>query len=379
MADLLLARRDYRLLLASGLAWGASSSQVTALAAVFKIHGLPLPLIGWIFTAYSLGLIGAAALSGTLMARIGAKRTMLAGFAISLASLLGMPFCGWSTAPLLALSLSRGLGGGLINPAGTLLARANAPELERVRAIALYSLTLLLPTFAGPSLGAWSFNHYGDIGFFGLSALPALLAMPLNLALTPSPSAPPNSAGYLALLRDRRIWLPCLAMAVSGIGYGFASGFVVLVVGSVVWFWMPFAVILCLIRWRGLKRLQQVAPWLVITTGLVAYIAGFLGLIVGAALAAGFAFAYGYGVVGPTANEWAAAPYPQAASARPIALVALSYQLGTMITAQLVGAVVPIAGWPGVLMILAGLAAVVVLVIGGQIRARSQKCADGLE
>jgi MFS family permease len=361
MPDALFSNRDYRLLLASGLAWGASSSQVTILAAVFKAHGLRLGLIGWIFTVYSIGLIAAAVLSGPMMARFGAKWTMLAGYGVSLVSLLAMPLCGFTAAPLLALSLLRGLGGGLINPAGTLLARAAALELERVRAMALYSLTLLLPTFAGPSLGAWSLMHYGDIGFFGLSALPALIAMLLNLALAPSPSAPPNSAGYLALLRDRRIWLPCLAMAVSGIGYGFASGFLVLVVGFVAWFWMPFAVILVLIRWRGLKRLQQLAPWLVIMTGLLAYIAGFLGLIAGAALIAGFAFAYGYGVVGPTAN------------ARPIALVALSYQLGTMITAQLVGAVVPIAGWPGLLLMLASLAAAVILIIGRQIRARSDQ------
>jgi MFS family permease len=92
-----------------------------------------------------------------------------------------------------------------------------------------------------------------------------------------------------------------------------------------------------------------------------------------AALLSGIAFAYGYGVVGPVANTWASAPYPPNARARPIALVALSYQLGTMITAQLVGAVVPIAGWPGVLMILAGLAAAVILVMSGQIRARSDQ------
>jgi hypothetical protein len=34
-------------------------------------------------------------------------------------------------------------------------------------------------------------------------------------------------------------------------------------------------------------------------TGVVAYIAGFLRLIIGATSVAGFAFPYGYGVVGP--------------------------------------------------------------------------------
>jgi len=347
--------RDYRLLLASGLAWGATSSQVTILAAVFRAHQLPLPLIGWIFTVYAIGLVGAAVLSGPLMGRFGAKSTMLVGFAVSIGSLLAMPLSGFAPAPLLVLSLSRGLGGGLINPSGTLLAQASVLDNERAHAIAMYSLMLLLPTFAGPTIGMWSLGHYGDVGFFALAAVPALLAMLLNLALAPSSRAPAEVAGYLALLRDRRIWLPCLAMMISGVGYGFASGFVVLVVGQVAWFWMPFAVVLCLIRWQGLKRLGQLAPQLVIISGLVAYIAGFLGLLGGLALVAGFGFAYGYGVVGPTANVWASAPYPQAARARPIALVALSYQLGTMLTAQLVGFVVPLVGWPGLLLTLAAL------------------------
>ena len=49
--------------------------------------------------------------------------------------------------------------------------------------------------------------------------------------------------------------------------------------------------------------------------------------------------------------------------ARPLALLTLAFQAGTILTAQTVGVVAPFVGWPGVLVSLGTCVAVVFLVV----------------
>jgi MFS family permease len=91
--------------------------------------------------------------------------------------------------------------------------------------------------------------------------------------------------------------------------------------------------------------------------GLLAYDVGFAAILIGTAGVAGLAFGYDYGVVGPTAIAWGSAPYPrgEASRARPVALVTMCFNVGSIVTAQVTGAVLPAFGWPGLLLTLAAL------------------------
>jgi MFS family permease len=360
--DRLFASTGYRLLLLIGLLWGSTTSQLVILAPIFRAHGLSTQTIAATVSLVAVGLVGGSILAGSLTARIGAKMTMVAGLVGSLVSVIGMPLSGIAPGPVLAFSLARGLCSGLILPPGFLLVQTIASETDRVRAIGIFNACFLIPAIYGPALGEWTFRGAGDAWFFTTAAIPAVITILLACALPPSDRLAPSAQGYLALLRDRRIWLPCLAMAATGMGYAFAFNFLSLLISPVGRFFVPFAVGLLVTRFIGLGYLQRLPAWLLVTLGLLAYVIGLATILIGSAAVAGLAFGYGYGVVGPTAIAWGSAPYPrdEASRARPVALVTTCFNLGSIVIAQLTGAALPAFGWSGLLL---GLAALLVLIL----------------
>ena len=356
MRDPLFASRDYRLLLIIGLLWGSSTSQLTILAALFRAHGFDDRTIAATVSLFFAGLIGGSIIAGSLSLRIGAKMTLLIGLLGSLVGIIGLPITAIEPGPVLALSLARGLFGALILPPGFLLVQTIATEADRVRAIGIFNACFLIPAIYGPAVGEWAFRGWGDDWFFTTAAIPAAITILLACALLPSDRVAPSAQGYLTLLRDRRIWLPCLAMAATGVGYNFAN-FLSLLVSPVGRFFVPFAIGLFVTRFVGLGYLQRLLAWLLASLGLLAYVIGFAAILIGTSGVAGLAFGYGYGVVGPTAIAWGSAPYPrnEASRARPVALVTVCFNIGSIVTAQVTGAVLPALGWPGLLLTLATL------------------------
>ena len=363
MRDPLFASRDYRLLLIIGLLWGSSTSQLTMLAAIFRAHGFDDRTIAATVSLFFVGLIGGSVIAGSLTLRIGFKMTLLTGLLGSLVSIIGLPITAIEPGPVLALSLARGLFGGLILPPGFLLVQTIATEADRVRAIGIFNACFLIPAIYGPAVGEWAFRGCGDDWFFTTAAIPAAITILLACALSPSDRVAPSAQGYLALLRDRRIWSPCLAMAATGIGYAFAFNFLSLLISPVGWFFVPFALGLFITRFVGLGYLQRLPAWRLASFGLLAYVIGFAAILIGSAVVAGLAFGYGYGVVGPTAIAWGSAPYPRGESsrARPVALVTMCFNVGSILAAQTVGAVAPGVGWPGLLLTLAALLMLILL------------------
>jgi predicted MFS family arabinose efflux permease len=283
--------------------------------------------------------------------------TLLTGLVGSLVSIIGLPITAIEPGPVLALSLARGLFGGLILPPGFLLVQTIASEADRVRAIGIFNACFLIPAIYGPTVGEWAWHGWGDDGFFTTAAIPAAITMLLTYALSRSDRVAPSAQGYPALLRDRRIWLPCLAMAATGVGYAFAFNFLSLLISPVSRFFVPFAIGLFITRFVGLGYLQRLPAWLLASLGLLAYVIGLGALLIGSAIVAGLAFGYGYGVVGPTAIAWGSAPYPrgEASRARPVALVTMCFNVGSILAAQTVGAILPALGWSGLLLALATL------------------------
>jgi MFS family permease len=314
-------------------------SQAAMLAAVFRAHGADPQLIGWIFTVNAIGLVAASALSGSLIARCGGKSTMLAGGLCWIGGVLALPGGHFDPVALLAGNLVRGVGSGLIMTSGLLLAQAAVPEADRSRALGLFNAGFLLPSVIGPGLAEWMMHHYGDVGFFAAVAVPTVSALVLTLSLAPTGKQPPSRLGYLALLADRRLWVPALSMVGTGIGFAFAQNFLALFMAAVVWFWVPFAIGIALTRIIAWRRLQRLPARVLVGAGLGSYALGFA--VLSLPLVAGALFGVGYGIVGPAAMAWGTAYYPagEAARARPLALLTLAFQAGAILTAQTVGAV----------------------------------------
>jgi MFS family permease len=367
--------RDYVRLLAVAFLWGSATSQLSLFAVVLRHHGMTPPVIAAVLNCSTLAMIATPLIAGALANRFGAVRTIRLGALFSLLGIATLPF-GVSLPAVAGLGMAgRGIGGGLGMPTGQLFAQAQAGEGESTRAVGMFSAMFLIPSFFGPALGEWSLGYWGEAGFFLLPVLPsaAALALVCWLPQTSTP-APPNTSGYLALVRDRRLWLPNLATMQSGLAYSFAFAFLplLLIEGGirVGLFFAPFAAALLLVRFLGLKYLQRLPPAVLVACGLFAYASGFYLLTaIGASGAfaplCGLLFAFGYGVVMPSCITWATFYYTKAERARPVALANTSFSIGSIMAVQITGAGLNVIGWSGVLVILGTIIAAMCFILAG--------------
>ena len=366
-------RRAYGLLLVAAWCWGSATSQLTLFAVVLRSHGFADPLIAAILSTATVAVAVAALVSGPLVSRVGAVGTLLIGGLLASAAIAALPFA-VVAAPLVALAmLGRGFGFGLFTPAGQLFAKAHARDDDQVRAVGMFTAMFLLPTCFGPALGEWALRRLGEHGFFLLALLPIVLGV---LVVTQLPRhqetpAPPDTAGYLRLLRDRRLWLANVTVMQSGLAYAFASSFLPLLLieagTPVAAFFTPFAVVLLTTRFLGLTVLQRLAPPHLAALGLTASATG-LAILAGVAtpLWAGLAgglMGLGYAVLHPTCVEWSARLYPPAARARPVALINASFTVGSLLAVQVTGVALGSLGWTGILRLLAVLVLMVLAVV----------------
>jgi MFS family permease len=262
----------------------------------------------------------------------------------------------------------QGFGFGVALTAGILYAKTKSPDDQQILAVARFTAMFMVPTFFGPALGEWLLDHYGRPFYFAGAALPMALAAALigfGLPRELHTPAAPDRSGYLRLARDRGLWLPNMAVAISGMGYGFAVSFLPLMLAEqaipVAVFFSPFAVVLLTTRFVGLHRLQRLPVAVLTAIGLGAYAAS-LVLLAGAAMlgsaavfAAGCGIALGYAVMHPATTEWSSRRYPAELRALPVALINTSFHLGSIRAVQLTGWALPALGWRGVL---SGLAAI---------------------
>jgi MFS family permease len=345
------------------------------MAIALRDHGMGSAAIAIVFSTATVALVPATLLSGTLASRLGAPRTMILGAVLSLISIAVLPFTVNSVLLAALATAGRGVGAAFFTPAGQLFAQAQVSEKDRAHAVGIFTAMFLIPTFYGPALAEWSLQKWGETGFFAMPVMPMLIATLLvwRLPRIETP-APPNAAGYLALARDRRLWLPNMATAVSGLSYAFAFTFLPLLLTerqmAVALFFTPFAAALSAVRLVGLKYLQRLPVRLIVALGLLAYAIGLYALAtLGAALiiasASGVLFAFGYGVMLPTCVVWSTAHYSEAERARPVALINTSFHLGSILAVQLTGVALPVFGWLGVLVSLGTIVAAVFVVVAG--------------
>jgi MFS family permease len=375
--------RPFTILLLIGFLWGSSSSLMILLGVILHNHGMAPSAIAAVFSASAVTMIAMIPVAGWLSARHGPLRVIRLAGLFAIAGIAALPFCLDQLPPAMIVNIARGIAAACIMPAGQIYAQAVVGEAERGRAIGMFSLMFMVPNFYAPALTEWLLNQAGESMVFVLALLPLAAAMGLTWLLPTIPGeTPKNPAGYLSLITDRRLLLPNLAAAVSGLGVTFATSFLPILLTErhipVAWFFVPFAAGLLAVRLQ-LQQLQRLGPPLAIGLALTAYGAGFYVLLAtsvaplsqGAALAAGLCFAVGYGITLPTAIVWATQYTPPDVRARPVALANTIFNVGALIGVQVPGMALPLVGWQGVLVLSGALATLVLGLIALTRRGRA--------
>jgi MFS family permease len=314
---------------------------------------LPLHMVGLGGSKAQVGLLFAVSttvsmvlrpLVGGWVDRFGARRVMLPGVAVLLATLLLLPL---AAAPAAYIALMAGLGCGngvLATAAGVLVAQAS-PAARRGEALSVYFLATALSFAAGPPLGLALYGRGGIrpcfVAALGLGALIALLILTLRSpALEPAPQQGFRWFSWRALPAAATV--VCVNIGYSSIYaflplYALASG----LEGSLGWFYVLFAI--CIITGRltlrGLSdrigRAQVIVPAVALIT--LSYLLLALPPRVPTLAAAAIMLGAGVAMFYPTLLGLLVDRTPEAERGSAMGTLSGSFDLGSVLGSLLVG------------------------------------------
>lgn len=150
-----------------------------------------LGVLQWTANAYMLTLAALILLGGSLGDRFGRRRLFVMGMVwFAVASLL----CGLApdTTTLIIARALQGVGGALITPGSLAIIEASFHPDDRPRAIGLWSGFGGIGAALGPFLGGWLVDGPGWRWTFLLSAVPALVCLPVALRHVPESVGTPR-------------------------------------------------------------------------------------------------------------------------------------------------------------------------------------------
>jgi MFS family permease len=196
-----------------------------------------------LYAAQSAGTVGAGLATGALMlttviaematTRIVAAYGARSAFAAGLV-LLGLPallLIASATLPvIIAVSLLRGLGFGIVAVLGSALVAELVPAERRGEGLGLYGVLVSVPAIAVLPLSVWLIERVGYAPLFVASAIVAMASVVPALAL--GRTAPENEApvGFVDALRSSGIAAPAFAFGAAAMAAGIVVTFLPLAV-----------------------------------------------------------------------------------------------------------------------------------------------------
>jgi len=193
----------------------------------------------WVGDAYSLALVGALVVAGTLADRVGRKRMLLIGVVgFGLASVLAAfaPTAGW----LIAARALLGLSGALIMPSTLALIRNIFLDArERTRAIAIWSAGFGVGAAIGPLVGGFLLEHFWWGSVFLINVPVMALVLVLGLWLLPESRDPqPGRFDILSAVLSMLTLVPLVYAVKHAVSAGFDGTITVCVVlGAAAGWW----------------------------------------------------------------------------------------------------------------------------------------------
>ncbi|MGX1220011.1 EmrB/QacA subfamily drug resistance transporter [Streptomyces ambofaciens] len=177
--------------LGSGVVLLGSTVTNIALPRIGQDFDADLGVLQWTVNAYMLTLAGLILLGGSLGDRFGRRRIFVLGLVwFAVASLL----CAVApdTTTLIAARALQGVGGALLTPGSLAIIEASFHPDDRPRAIGLWSGFGGIGAALGPFVGGWLVDGPGWRWTFVLSAVPALLCVPVALRHVPESMGAPR-------------------------------------------------------------------------------------------------------------------------------------------------------------------------------------------
>ncbi|OZM70481.1 MFS transporter [Amycolatopsis antarctica] len=280
------------------------------------------------------------------------------------ASLLGLP------APLLilavdapwilAISLLRGLGFGLLTVCGSALIAELLPADALARGSGLYGLATGVPQLAGLPLGTLVASHWGFPPVFLLAAVLPLAAIVPFLLL---PGLVPGREERTRIVSTVDVtWRPWLVMIGGSIGFGaFVTFLPIVLPAHAALALLAVTATVLLARWAaGHAGDRFAAPGRMLPFALALIALGLVVFALGtrqpvAAILAVAVFGIGFGVV---QNDSLVAMFVRAPAGQASVVWNVAYDAGQGLGAVAVGAAVAGIGYPGAFGLLAGVAVV---------------------
>jgi MFS family permease len=354
-----LRYRDFRLLLTSTVVVFTGFTLLLSVVPLWTVRvGAGAFAAGASTGAFMATTVSAQLAVPWLVVRLGYAKVTALG-----ALLLGLPapllYFATDWPGVLAVSLVRGLGFGLVTVCGSALVAELLPRSTLASGSGWYGFAVGLPQLAGLPVGTWAAEHWGFLPVFLVAAALPLLGLVPALRL-PDIRGEADETQWLPTVRAT--WRPWLVMISGSIGFGSLVTFLPLMLTgpavAAALFAAPAGSLVS--RWAaGLLGDRLAGAGRMLTAGLLlcALGLGWLALTPGGvpAVVAVALFGVGFGVV---QNDSLVVMFATARTGPASVAWNVAYDAGTGVGALVVGAIVAGTGYPGAFGLLAALAVV---------------------
>jgi EmrB/QacA subfamily drug resistance transporter len=203
-------------ILASSMGFIDGSALTVALPRLKADLGADLASVQWILNGYLLALASLMLVGGALGDAYGKARMLVVGcivFGLSSVACALAPSAGW----LIAARVVQGIGAAVLTPTSLALVGAIYPRNRRNAAIGIWAAASAITTAGGPILGGWLVDSAGWQAIFWINPPVAIAAVALLAAFAPAERREPRrfDFGGAALLA---MALLAFAWALSAVG-----------------------------------------------------------------------------------------------------------------------------------------------------------------
>jgi len=333
-------------------------SQTALLARVMESHGLPLPRIGVVLSAYGAAVIVFMLVAAPVAARLGNLSTLRLGIVLLLAGHLSYQLTIGDYPAAVLSRVLQGAGYGLFMPTAMTFAKGKLTKERFVYLFGIYASMVPLPNAIGPPLAEAYLNAFGEHLFFVAGAAPGIVAALLTLALTDDRSQ--GERGQLPLLQTAMLpglRQPLIAVMVVGAIYGLIPSYMASVLKEKAvplgFFFTTFTVVLFAARFTLVRYFETWTRRRVVAAGLGAMATSYLVIACAAGALpvtlAGIAFGLGYSVAYPVLSVWVAEQFDPQQRTAPIALFNAMFSAGILLTPWFGTYVIALVGYGGLL------------------------------
>ncbi len=209
----------------------SSITILTLLSLFFEHLGGSPRRIGFLISLFAFAAFASRPFGGWLLSKFNARKIMIAGLFLMLAVTSLYPFIQELNLFVVFIRIFHGLGFSIFVLAALWMTVSLVREEERAYAIGVVSTGFMLPLLVFPFLGEEIIQRFGFLYFFlsaiFLSVIPLVHSLLIKLDIPPyTEELNAKSAGYLFLLRQKKIYLILLLTLIFEIGLSSCLAFV---------------------------------------------------------------------------------------------------------------------------------------------------------